>query len=71
MKKYDFNKMSNAEIETAIIKLRAETEAIKKAGEVRHQKNLDEIDAIKKAGEARHQKYLAEIGNIAKRTRSG
>ena len=68
MKKYDFNKMSNAEIETAIIKLRAETEAIKKAGEARHQKNLDEIDAIKKAGEARHQKHLDEMEAIKKET---
>ena len=68
MKKYDFNKMSNAEIETAIIKLRAETEAIKKAGEARHQKNLDKIDVIKKAGEARHQKHLDEMEVIKKET---
>ena len=38
MKKYDFNKMSNAEMEKAIIKLRAETEAIK-----------NETEAIKKS----------------------
>ena len=52
MKKYDFNKMSNAEIETAIIKLRAETEAIKKKGEEELNALKKETEAIKKKGEA-------------------
>ena len=80
MKKYDFNKMSNAEIETAIIKLRAETEAIKKETEAIKKETADikketeaikkkgeaELIALKKEGEARHQKYLAEIEILRK-----
>ena len=52
MKKYDFNKMSNAEIETDIIKLRAETEAIKKETEAIKKKGEADLVALKKAGEA-------------------
>ena len=66
------------EIQKNIILLQEQTEAIKKEGEARHQKHLDEMEAIKKKGEeelnalkkdgeARHQKHLAEMEAIKKK----
>ena len=67
------------EIQKNILLLQEQTEAIKKDGEARHQKHLDEMEAIKKkgeeelnalkkAGEARHQKHLDEMEAIKKDT---
>ena len=61
MKKYDFNKMSNAEMEKAIIKLRAETEAIKKETEAIKKKGEEELNALKKETEAIKKKGEAEL----------
>ena len=62
------------EIQKNIILLQEQTEAIKKDGEARHQKHIDEMEAIKKdteaikkEGEARHQKHLAEMEAIKKK----
>ena len=65
------------EIQKNILLLQEQTEAIKKDGEARHQKHLDEMEAIKKKGEeelnalkkegeARHQKHLIEMEAIKK-----
>ena len=65
------------EIQKNILLLQEQTEAIKKEGEARHQKHLDEMEAIKKKGEeelnalkkdgeARHQKHLDEMEAIKK-----
>ena len=67
------------EIQKNILLLQEQTEAIKKDGEARHQKHLDEMEAIKKKGEeelnalkkegeARHQKHLDEMDEIKKDT---
>ena len=67
------------EIQKNILLLQEQTEAIKKDGEARHQKHLDEMEAIKKKGEeelnalkkagvARHQKHIDEMEAIKKDT---
>ena len=67
------------EIQKNILLLQEQTETIKKEGEARHQKHLDEMEAIKKKGEeelnalkkdgeARHQKHLVEMEAIKKDT---
>ena len=67
--------------QTEAIKKKGEEElnALKKDGEARHQKHIDEMEAIKKKGEeelnalkkdgeARHQKHLDEMDEIKKDT---
>ena len=67
------------EIQKNILLLQEQTETIKKEGEARHQKHLDEMEAIKKKGEeelnalkkdgeARLQKHLVEMEAIKKDT---
>ena len=66
------------EIQKNILLLQEQTEAIKKDGEARHQKHIDEMEAIKKKGEeelnalkkdgeARHQKHIDETEAIKKK----
>ena len=66
------------EIQKNILLLQEQTEAIKKDGEARHQKHIDEMEAIKKKGEeelnvlkkdgeARHQKHIDEMEAIKKK----
>ena len=66
------------EIQKNILLLQEQTETLKKDGEARHQKHIDEMEAIKKKGEvelnalkkdgeARHQKHLDEMEAIKKK----
>ena len=66
------------EIQKNILLLQEQTETLKKDGEARHQKHIDEMEAIKKKGEeelnalkkdgeARHQKHIDEMEAIKKK----